>query len=124
MLMIHVGPLFSAAKALGASQAHALVPHHHQHHGDHGQEHVRPASSSSHHQHHRRHAPTEPAWLAGLDLCGYCELLTFSPPLTLSLDLALPWYAPAFIEPLPEKPLRLALRRSSGHPRAPPTFHV
>ena len=51
--------------------------------------------------------------MSGLTLCGYCELLTLNPPLTLSLDLALPWYAPTFFEPLPEKPLQPALRRET-----------
>lgn len=123
MLMIHAGPLFSALQALGAhAPANVQTQHIHQsrNHDVHGQS----AASSAHAHHSRSGASAEPAWVAALDLCGYCELLTLNPPLTLSPDLALPWYAPAFSELLPELPLPPAIRRSSGHPRAPPSFHA
>jgi len=106
MLMIHVGPLYSAVQAAQAAQ---LSEHHH--HTEH---------ESSAHGHHGQARAGEPAWLAALDLCGYCELLTVNPPLSLSVQLVLPHHDPGYFQPLPEQPLPPALRRSSGHPRAPP----
>lgn len=107
MLMIHVGPLFSAVQAAQANAQH----HHHAEH--------EPAA----HGHHGQARAGEPAWLAALELCGYCELLTVNPPLNLSVDLVLPRHAPAYFHPLPEQPQAPASRRSSGHPRAPPHLH-
>ncbi|WP_226687556.1 DUF2946 domain-containing protein [Stutzerimonas stutzeri] len=107
MLMIHVGPLYSAVQAAQASAQH----HHHAEH--------EPVA----HGHHGQARAGEPAWLAALELCGYCELLTVNPPLNLSVDLVLPRHAPAYFHPLPEQPQAPVLRRSSGHPRAPPHFH-
>lgn len=104
MLMIHVGPLYSAAQA----------SEHHHHHTEH-----EPAAQG----HHGQARAGEPSWLGALELCGYCELLTVNPPLNLSVDLVLPRYAPAYFQPLPKNPHAPALRRSSGHARAPPHFH-
>lgn len=106
MLMIHVGPLFSAVQLGEATESHA--------------EH---AQSGSAHGHHQQGSAGEPAWLAALDLCGYCELLTVNPPLALSVDLVLPHHQPDHFQPLPEQPLPSVPRRSSGYPRAPPYFH-
>ncbi len=107
MLMIHVGPLFSAVQAAQAS----AQPHHHAEH------------EPTAHGHHGQARAGDPAWLAALELCGYCELLTVNPPLSLSVNLVLPRHAPAYFHPLPEQPQAPALRRSSGHPRAPPSIH-
>ncbi|QGZ32651.1 DUF2946 family protein [Stutzerimonas stutzeri] len=109
MLMIHAGPLYSAVQAARAANAH-----HHQHAGH---------ESATAHAHHGQGMAGEPEWLAALELCGYCELLTLNPPLTLSVALILPRHEPAYVQPLPEQPLPQALRRSSGHPRAPPHNH-
>ncbi|WP_313054202.1 DUF2946 domain-containing protein [Pseudomonas lopnurensis] len=114
MLMIHVGPLYSALQAAQASAAPASEHHH---------PHAEHEHSPSAHGHHRQATTGEPAWLAALELCGYCELLTLNPPLTLSVDLALPRHEPVHFQPLPDKPLLSTLRRSSGHPRAPPHSH-
>jgi len=112
MLMIHVGPLYSALQVARTPASPVVTEGHHAH------------ASSAHDQHQHRHAPAgEPAWLAALELCGYCELLTLNPPLSLSLDLALPRHTPVVFQPLPESPLPPVPRRSSGHPRAPPLFH-
>lgn len=118
MLMIHVGPLYSALQSfqpavieMQAHQQHQADPH-----AGHGQ-------ANAAHAHHSQASANEPAWVAALDLCGYCELLTLSPPLTVSVEQALPWYAPRHFLALPEQPLPQPLRRSSGHPRAPPVFH-
>jgi hypothetical protein len=110
MLMIHVGPLFSALQLVQTPAPQIGEQHHAEH------------SSSAHGSHHQASAG-EPAWLAALELCGYCELLTVNPPLTLSVDLVLPRHEPGYFQPLPEQPLPTALRRGSGHPRAPPHFH-
>ena len=138
MLMIHVGPLFSALQVNAAAQPPAVagighVGHDadvHLHHSAHAQ-HTSPSAYASHaspeqsggHGLHHRSTPGEPAWLAALELCGYCELLTLNPPLSLSLQLVLPEYQPIFILPLPDVPQPAAPRRSSGHPRAPPILH-
>ncbi|MEE4461897.1 DUF2946 domain-containing protein [Azotobacter chroococcum] len=118
MLMIHVGPLYSALQNLPAQEVARLLAE-----DDAAFCGEAPGAAGAIH-HHATVPDGQPAWLAALELCGYCELLTLNPPLALSLDLALPYYAPAFILPLPEKPLPAAPRRSSGHPRAPPVFHA
>ena len=117
MLMIHDGPLYSALlsfqPAVAETQAHQL------HQAD---PHAAHRDANAAHAHHSKSSGNEPAWVAALDLCGYCELLTLSPPLTVSVQQALPWYAPHHFLALPEQPLSQPLRRSSGHPRAPPVF--
>jgi len=118
MLMIHVGPLYSALQSQPAQDVARLLAE------DDGAFCGEAPDAAGAAHHHAAAAHGEPAWLAALELCGYCELLTLNLPLALSLDLALPYYAPAFILPLPEKPLPAAPRRSSGHPRAPPVFHA
>lgn len=112
MLMIHVGPLYSAVQAAQAAEVAQVSEHHH--HTEH---------ESSAHGHHGRARAGEPAWLTALELCGYCELLTVNPPLSLSVHLVLPRHEAGYFQSLPEQPLPPALRRSSGHPRAPPHFH-
>lgn len=114
MLMIHVGPLYSA---LQTTQAAATSMDVHEHHA--GHEH-----SPSAHSHHKQPTAEQPAWLTALEMCGYCELLTLNPPLTLSLDLALPRHEPEHFQPLPATPLTRTPRRSSGYARAPPPFHT
>lgn len=109
MLMIHVGPLYSALQMV----EDPAPPH--------GEHHLHETASAAH-GHHGRPATDEPAWLAALELCGYCDLLTLNPPLTVSLSLALPRYHPVQAQPLPEPPLRLVLRHSGGHARAPPVY--
>ena len=71
--------------------------------------------------HHGKLPGVEPAWLSALEMCGYCELLTLNPPLTVSLYLVLPQHQPLQAQPLPASPLRPSLRHSGSHPRAPPT---
>src|SRR5690606_8523481 len=90
MLMIHVGPLYSAMQA---TQATATSMNGHEHHAGHDEH------STSAHGHHQ-----QPTWLTALEMCGYCELLTLNPPLTLSLDLALPRHEPEHFQPLPATP--------------------
>lgn len=109
MLMVHIGPLYSAIQ-LGPSAATSASEHHH---GAHAQ--------TEHHLQHQSDA--EPAWLTALDLCGYCELLTLSPPLVLAVIVTMPYYAPSYARLRSEQPLPPEPRRSSGYPRAPPRFH-
>ena len=113
MLMIHVGPLYSALQAGAAQTPLAGEPVHMQ--GHLGEQ--EPAAAPIHHGAGKAEGP---AWLSALKFCGYCELLTLNPPLTLSLVLALPLLRPVFLQALPAKPLLPARRRSSAHPRAPP----
>lgn len=118
MLMIHVGSLYSALQNLPAQEIARLLAE------DDAAFCGEPPNAVGAAHHHAAAADGEPAWLATLELCGYCELLTLNPPLTLPLDLALPYYAPVFLLPLPEQPLPAVPRHSSGHPRAPPVFHA
>lgn len=126
MLMIHVGPLFSALQAAAAPTAPlAMVAPHdaHAHHDHHAHDALADAERHGGHGMHHRSLPGEPAWLAALEMCGYCELLTLNPPLNLAPQLVLPWYQPTFFLPLPETPHPAEPRRGSGHPRAPPLLH-
>lgn len=118
MLMIHVGPLYSAFQAAPASVVASGEHHHALMH-----EHAETAMPAKAAPHHAALASEGPAWLSALDLCGYCELLTLNPPLTLSVDLVLPLHRPAYFHALPQAPRLTAMRRSSGHPRAPPYLH-
>jgi hypothetical protein len=124
MLMIHAGPLYSAIQA---AQPNALVAGAlHDEHDPHGHSsHAAPVQtpSAAHGQHHQA-SPNQPAWLAALEMCGYCELLTLNPPLSLAVDLVLPKHPPTFLLALPEHPHPPAPRRGSGHPRAPPFLHA
>src|SRR5690554_2482142 len=107
MLMIHVGPLYSALQLTQTSDLH--------------EHHAAPASA---HAHHGQPSVDQPAWLAALEMCGYCELLTLNPPLILSLQLILPRHQPVRVQVLPEAPLQPALRHGGSYPRAPPlAFH-
>ncbi len=115
MLMIHVGPLYSALQAADAQPPRVSdTVHTHMHMDEPG--HAVSAAAL----HHSAGKAEGPAWLSALKFCGYCELLTLNPPLTLSLVLALPLLRPVFLQALPATPLLPIRRRSSGHPRAPP----
>lgn len=111
MLMIHVGPLYSA---LQMAQVAAAPSHLH----------ADPEQVSSTPAHHHQASTSEPAWLAALKLCGYCELLTLNPPLALTLDLILPRHESERFAALPAAPLLPILRHGGSHARAPPGhFH-
>ncbi len=122
MLMIHVGPLYSALQIAGRHAEPSMAAEH-AGHGGHSM-HAQAGHDPNASVHHRQARYGEPRWLAALELCGYCELLTLNPPLTLAVDLALPEHRPAHFEPLPVAPLVEAPRHSRGHPRAPPVFHA
>lgn len=137
MLMIHVGPLISGAQALlvadAVGQSTVASVMHHDDITHHSVEHAVAESSEVKHTDHavdyhalmgHHSAPVgAPEWLAALEMCGYCDLLTVSPPLVLVLLLALPvlpavqWLA---ILPLYIKPLTAVYRLR--HPRAPPVL--
>ena len=135
MLMIHVGPLITTVQAAQAAALTAALnadiarqvaqiadlQARHVHDAYVGQA-AEPAQDAAH-GHHRQGSSGEPAWLAALELCGYCELLTLNPPLSLPPQLVLPEHPPTFFLALPENPQPPAPRRSSGHPRAPPFSH-
>ncbi len=151
MLMIHVGPLISGTQALSSldsdtdfTEQHlyeratpaialstlaseAVFAEHHQHaimladdvvqasaHADHAVDYHALMG-------HQKAPEGAPQWLANLEMCGYCDLLTISPPLVLALLQALT-VPPAvqWLAVLPT-PLRLQLAAHSlRHPRAPP----
>lgn len=125
MLMIHLGPLISGGQALLAEHSVAAVSvaeHHHQHDHDSSLAGQTPEAVDYHALMGHHSAPAgAPEWLAALEMCGYCDLLTVSPPFVLVLLLALPvlpvvqWLA---ILPFYTKPL--AATYSLRHPRAPP----
>ena len=110
MLMIHAGPLFSAIQA-----AQAGVQHHH--HAEH-QPSAHDLGQRHHAQgHHGQPRTGEPAWLTALELCGYCELLTVNPPLSLApaVGAAAPRSRPS---PAPSRTTAAASAATrSGHPR-------
>ena len=111
LLLIHVGPLYSAWQLAqtGTPQVHS--------------QYVDTAAgeldSPAHSAHHQAMAG-QPRWLTALNMCGYCDLLTLSPPLTLFAALVLPRYRPAKAHPLPDMPMPPAWRHGTHHPRAPP----
>lgn len=138
MLMIHVGPLISATQALllvepVSMQANtaSVTAHAHVHAEQYVIEPNAIESIESRHAghgvdyhalmgHHSASAGA-PQWLANLEMCGYCDLLTISPPLILVLLWALPILPPVqwlTMLPAPQKCLPPAY--SIRHPRAPP----
>jgi hypothetical protein len=127
MLMIHVGPLISGTQALvvvdtvvaeaAAHHDHAAIAAHDS--MEHAQHAVDYHALMGHHS-----APADgPQWLANLKMCGYCDLLTVSPPLVLTLLLAFP-VTPSvqWLAVLPAPPCLLAVAHSLRHPRAPPVY--
>ncbi|WP_162987991.1 DUF2946 domain-containing protein [Pseudomonas urumqiensis] len=118
MLMIHAGPLISAFQFPSARPSSVTGEHHH-HPIATGER----ASVSIAHHPASASVGGQPAWLEALALCGYCELLTHNPPLSLSLDLTVPHYRPAFAHWLPVEPLPRLRLYIVRQPRAPPAFH-
>ena len=130
MLMIHFGPLLSGWQALAA--AHSSPPAHSLpaalHHADHDHDHDSGAVEHAVHtvdyhalMGHHSVPVAAPEWLAALEMCGYCDLLTVSPALVLALLLALP-VAPCLpcLAILPSYTKPVAASYSLRHPRAPP----
>lgn len=110
MLMIHAGPLYSALRLQAADPAHA----------GHELTHHAPPSAHGHHS----TAVESPDWLAALELCGYCELLTLNPPLTLTPWLLLPVPQAQPVQPIPDAPRHPTRHQSPALARAPPAvFH-
>lgn len=148
MLMIHVGPLISGTQALiemDAAVVHSASSLHER--ATPAIMHLPLASNTEHHQHavmlvdesthsqaqaeknsdyhalmgHQPAPAGTPQWLANLEMCGYCDLLTVSPPLVLALLLALPVVPPVqWLAVLPAPPRLLPAVHSLRHPRAPP----
>lgn len=110
MLMIHAGPLYSALRLQAADPAHA----------GHELTHHAPPSANGHHS----TAVDSPDWLAALELCGYCELLTLNPPLTLTPWRLLPVAQAQPVQPIPDAPWHPTRHQSPALARAPPAvFH-
>lgn len=126
MLMIHVGPLISGAQALSDNAQVVTVTHaEHEHNGELTQaalEHV--GHDVDYHALMGHHSVPDgmPQWLADLEMCGYCDLLTISPLLVFSFFLAL-GVAPA-VQRLAHLPSPLRLQPAAhrlSYSRAPPT---
>lgn len=123
MLMIHVGPLISGAQALSDHAVAEIIIHaEHDHH---------PMQETLAHDGgevdyhalmgHHNLPDGMPQWLANLEMCGYCELLTVSPPLIFVFFLALAT-VPA-VQRLAVLPVPLQLQsaaHSLSYSRAPP----
>lgn len=126
MLMIHVGPLISGAQALSDNaiiNSTVLLTEHT--HGSHtipdAVEHA--GHDVDYHALMGHHSLPDgmPQWLANLEMCGYCELLTVSPPLIFVFFLALA-IVPA-VQRLAILPVPLQLQpaaHSLSYSRAPP----
>ena len=139
MLMIHIGPLISAAQTLLVAdvvtwQSTVAAVMHHDDIAQHSVEHTAAESSKADHPEHavdyhalmgHHSAPTgAQQWLVNLQMCGYCDLLTLSPPLVLAFLLALPVLPPVqCLTVLPALPKPLSAAYSLRHSRAPPV-HV
>lgn len=128
MLLIHLGPLLSGGQALAAAHsspsAHSLpgALHHADHDHDSGAvEHALHTVDYHALMGHHSVLVGAPDWLAALEMCGYCDLLTVSPALVLALLLALP-VVPCLpcLAILPSYTKPLAATYSRRHPRAPP----
>src|SRR5690554_3144072 len=110
MLMIHAGPLYSALRLQAAAPANA---------GHESTQHAPPTGTG-----HPSTAVASPGWLAALELCGYCELLTLKPPLTLTPRLLLPVPQAQPVQPIPCAPRHPTRHQSPALARAPPAvFH-
>lgn len=150
MLMIHVGPLISGTQALiviDEKAVHTESPLYER--ATSAIMHLPLASNTEHHQHavmlvdesthsqaqadknsdyhalmgHQPAPAGAPQWLTNLEMCGYCDLLTVSPPLVLALLLALPVVPPVqWLAVLPAPPRPLPAVHSLRHPRAPPVL--
>ncbi len=126
VLMMHLGPLISGAQGLLSQenvheQQLAELSHHatahHQQHADVGHD-------MDHHalMGHMSN-PSLPQWVNDLMMCGYCDLLTFSPGVVLQLVFALPPRAaqPAVIELVSLDVYQPCLQAHAA-PRAPPRY--
>lgn len=139
MLMIHIGPLISGAQALAQSDAQplqsaavAMQSQSHAHADNHAAEPLPLLSveASEHAEHgvdyhammgHHSAPAGAPQWLVNLAMCGYCDLLTVSPPLILALLVYLSIVPPVLrFAVLPALPKPLAAAYQLSHPRAPP----
>lgn len=126
VLMMHLGPLISGAQSLLSQEnahelqlvapSHQSMTHHEQH-----------ADTEHDMDHHalmgHMNNPSLPQWVNDLMMCGYCDLLTFSPGLVLQLVFALPPRAaqPAVIE-LVSLDIYQSCLQAHAAPRAPPIF--
>ena len=132
MLMIHVGPLISGTQALLLDDAvimqapnDSVLGHvHAEHHAVESgvAESVVSDDGVDYHALMGHHVPDgAPQWLANLEMCGYCDLLTISPPLVLAVLLALPVQPSVqWLAVLPALPKPLPAPHSLASPRAPP----
>lgn len=136
MLMIHLGPLISATQELllhepasmQAGSAAVATDAQSEQYGIElkvmaSVESEYAAQAMDHHAlmgHHSVPAGA-PQWLANLAMCGYCDLLTISPPLLLAVLLALAIVPLVhWLTVLPASPRLLRTANSSSRPRAPP----
>lgn len=123
MLMIHIGPLISAAQLYQQSipsfeqlLANIEQSKHDQHNAH---------AAMQHHAMQGHHQPLAgvPDWVNQLAMCGYCELLTVSPPLTVAQINFLPFIPThPIIEWAAPMPYVAPALWSQAYPRAPPSY--
>lgn len=110
MLMIYVGPIISGVKD-GAVAAEHQSHTEHLKHVDHG----------SHALMGHLQNPALPDWVNQLSMCGYCELLAFSPALAVLLILVLVLLAQGIAPVARQKRLiYINILLYYASPRAPP----
>lgn len=123
VLMMQLGPLISGAQGLWAQEnAHTQPALHH---------HSEQAVHDAHAEHSMaQHAmmghisnPALPQWVNNLKMCGYCDLLTFSPALVMQLVFTLPCSVdqPISIEWVTQE-VHPPCLQVHAPPRAPPYF--
>lgn len=118
MLMIHLGPLISSVQLYSQHQFHSFeqfVASVEQ------SKHV--VSETDHHaaMGHHKAVYGVPDWVNQLAMCGYCELLTVNPPLTIATLNHLPFIPSSpTIEWVSELPYVAPALWTKAYPRAPP----
>lgn len=118
VLMMHLGPVVSGVQNLWTPAIeHELQLGHAQHEVAHHPSHAE----------HDQHAlmghfsnPALPQWVNDLLMCGYCELLTFTPGVVLQLIFSLPSKVPQPVFRLAFEDVYQPCLQAHAAPRAPP----
>lgn len=119
LLMMHLGPLISGAQ--GVMDAPQVPIFSQSQHAEHS---MAEHDGADHHaaMGHQTN-PYLPEWVNNLQMCGYCELLTFTPALILALVFALALPA-ARVQSIGRvvAAVYASCLQSHATPRAPPVF--
>ncbi|MFT0212505.1 DUF2946 domain-containing protein [Pseudomonas sp. F1_0610] len=123
MLMIHLGPLISSVQLYSQHQfqsfeAFVAAVEHAKH---------EMAESADHHavMGHHTAAYGVPDWVNQLAMCGYCDLLTVNPPLTVAVFNHIPFIPSSpRVEWVSELPYVAPALWTTAYPRAPPVNFI